>query len=206
VAELAEGWREFASRAWLWIVVAWASVYLLMVVAPLHVLGPVVADRDLRGARDWGLIAAAEGFGVVCGSALAVRLRFARPMFVAVVLGVGPGVFALSLALTLPVVAIAAIGLIAGATHGIFEVVWITALQQRVAPAALARVSAWDALGSFIFMPLGFALAGPAAEAVGTPDVLLVVAGFAVASSLVVAALPAVRGFRRLEEPRYNVA
>ena len=204
--ELREGWREFVSRSWLWVVVGWMSLFLLMVVAPLHVLGPVVADRHLGGAGDWGLIAAAEGLGVITGSAIAARLRFARPMFLAVVLGVGPGLFAIALAFTLPVLAIAAVGLVAGATHGIFEVVWITALQQRVTPAALARVSAYDALGSFLFMPIGFALAGPAAESFGTREVLLGVGAFAVVSSLFVAILPAVRGFRRLDDPSYNMA
>ena len=92
-----------------------------------------------------------------------------------------------------------------GATEGFFEVVWITALQERVTPTALAGVSSYDVLGSFLFLPLGFALAGPAADAFGLREVLFACAGFAVVSSAAVAALPSVRGFRRLEDPGYNV-
>lgn len=206
VAELREGWREFVSRTWLWVIVAFASIFLMVVIAPLMVLGPVVADRELGGADDWGLIAAAMGIGVILGSAAAARLRPSRPMFVAVVLCVGPGFFAIALGLTLPVLAIAAVGFIAGVTEGVFEVIWITALQQRVTPAVLARVSAYDSLGSFVFMPVGFVIAGPAAEAFGTREVLFAAAGFALVSSLLVATLPSVRGFRRLDDPGYNVA
>ena len=206
VAELREGWGEFASRAWLWVVVAWASVFLLLVVGPLHVLGPVVADRDLGGAADWGLIAASAGLGVIVGSIAAGRLRPARPMSLAVVLGSGSALLAVSLALALPVVAIAAAAFVEGVGHGMFEVIWVTALQQRVAPRALARVSAYDALGSFVFMPLGLAVAGPAAEAFGRDEVLFAIAACAVVSSVSVALLPAVRGFGRVEEPGYTVA
>ena len=198
VAELRDGWREFASRTWLWVIVAWSSVYIMAVDAPVMVLGPVVADRELGGADDWGLIAAAMGIGVIFGSAAAGRFRPARPMFVAVILSIGPGLFAVALGLTLPVIAIAAVAFVAGLTHGNLEVVWVTAIQQRVTPAALARVSAYDALGSFIFMPIGFAIAGPASDAYGVREVLFVAAGFALLSSVVVAMLPAIRGFRAL--------
>ena len=198
--ELREGWHEFASRTWLWVVVAWSSVFLMLVVGPLMVLGPVVADRELGGAASWGLIAASSGIGVIFGSMAAGRLRLARPMLVAVILSSTSALFAVSLGLALPVAVIAAAALVEGVGHGLFEVIWITALQQRVTGAALARVSSYDALGSFVFMPVGFAIAGPAADAFGLREVLVACAGFAVFSSVAVALLPSVRGFRRLEE------
>ena len=206
VSELREGWREFASRTWLWIVVVFASVFLMVAVAPLKVLGPLVADRELGGAADWGLIAAASGLGVVVGSVAAGRLRPSRPMFVAIILAALAALFAASLALALPTVVIAGAAFVEGVGHGMFEVIWITALQERVTPAALARVSAYHALGSFVFMPVGLALAGPAAGAFGREETLFGIAAFALVVSVLVAFLPAVRGFRRLEEPSYNVA
>ena len=102
----------------------------------------------------------------------------------------------MSLGLALSLAVIAAAAFVEGLGHGMFEVLWITALQQRVSGAALARVSSYDALGSFVFMPVGLAIAGPAAEAFGTPEVLFASAGFAVVSSVFVATLPAVRGVR----------
>jgi MFS family permease len=201
VADLREGWREFASRTWLWVVVAFAALFLMFVTAPLMVLGPVVADRELGGAADWGFIAAATGVGVILGSTAAARLRPERPILVGVlVISAGSAVFAVALGLPAATLAIAAAGFVAGVTEGIFEVIWITALQQRVAPAVLARVSSYDTVGSFVFLPVGLALAGPAAEALGTRAVLFTAAGFALASSALVAFLPSVRGLRRLEE------
>lgn len=205
--ELREGWDAFASRAWLWVIVAWSSLFLMLVFAPLMVLGPFVADRELGGAKSWGAIAAATGIGVILGSAAAARIRPSRPLSVGALVWAAPlAVFALSLGLTWPVVAIAAVGFVAGAGEGFFEVIWITTVQERIAPSTLARVTSYDALGSFLFLPLGFALAGPAADAVGLPELLLMCAAFAAVSSVVVAALPSVRGFRRLAKPGYTVA
>jgi MFS family permease len=206
LTELRQGWHEFVSRTWLWVVVAFFSVFLMVAVSPLKVLGPVVADRELGGAADWGLIAASSGVGVIVGSIAAGRLRPSRPMFVAVILAALSALFAVSLALALPVALIAGAAFIEGVGHGMFEVIWITALQQRVTPAALARVSAYDSVGSFVFMPIGLALAGPAANAFGLDEVLFGIALFALVVSVFVAFVPAVRGFRRFEEPGYNVA
>jgi MFS family permease len=201
VADLREGWREFVSCTWLWVVVAFAALFLMLVTAPLMVLGPVVADRELGGAADWGFIAAATGVGVIIGSTAAARLRPDRPILVGVLLiSAGSALFAVALGVPAATLAIGAAGFVAGLTEGVFEVIWITALQQRVAPAVLARVSSYDTVGSFVFLPVGLALAGPAAEALGTRAVLFAAAGFALTSSALVALLPSVRGLRRLEE------
>jgi len=152
------------------------------------VLGPVVVDLELGGAAEWGLNAAATGVGVIAGSASASRLRPGRPLLVSVLLfGIGNACFAVMLGLPAPVAVIAVVGCLSGAREGLIEVIWITVLQQRVTPTALARVSAYDTVGSFVFMPVGFALAGPAADAVGIRSVLFFAAVFALASGVLVA-------------------
>jgi MFS family permease len=197
VADLREGWREFTSRTWLWVVVAFFALFLLAVTAPLMVLGPVVADRELGGADDWGFIAAAIGVGVILGSTASGRIRPARPLSVGVLLfSAGTALYALMLGLPAPVLAIAAAGFVSGFCEGVLDVIWITTLQRRVPRAALARVSSYDTLGSFVFMPVGFALAGPAADALGTSTVLVGAAGLALASGVLVALVPSVRGLR----------
>src|SRR4051794_34421498 len=148
LAELREGWREFTARTWLWTTVAASSIYLLAVIAPMMVLGPVVAKRELGGARSWGVIAAAIGIGTLAGSVSAARFRPARPILTVAVLLAGPAATAVALAFVLPVPLIAVLGFAAGATEGFLEVVWITSLQERVTPGALSRVSAYDTLGS----------------------------------------------------------
>jgi MFS family permease len=199
LADLREGWDEFRSRTWLWASVTAFSFYLLAVISPLMVLGPVVADRELGGAGPWGAIAAAIGLGTLAGSVCAARVRPARPLFTVAVLLAGPAFTALALALVLPTPVIAVLGFAAGATEGFYEVVWITAMQERIPPTALSRVSSYDTVGSFVFMPVGFALAGPAAEAFGLRATLVGMAGCAVATAVVLATRPSVREVRRLE-------
>jgi MFS family permease len=191
--DLRAGWREFASRTWLWASVAVASLVLLSVVAPLMVLGPVVADRELGGAKAWGAIAAATGIGALTGSLVAARLRPRRPILAFAVLLTGDALLALALALTFPVPVIAVLGFVAGSMEGFAEVVWISALQRRIPPAALSRVSAYDTLGSFVFMPVGFAVAGPVADAVGLEAALAGIAVCAVVLPLTLVAVPGVR-------------
>jgi hypothetical protein len=50
----------------------------------------------------------------------------------------------------------------------IFGVLWDTTYQQEIPPDKLSRLSAYDAIGSWALMPLGFAVAGPVGAAVGT--------------------------------------
>jgi MFS family permease len=197
LTDLRAGWDEFRSRTWLWATVAGFSFYLLAVISPLMVLGPVVADRELGGAGAWGAIAAAIGLGALAGSVVAVRVKPARPIFTVCVLLAGPALTAIALALALPTPVIVVLGFAAGATEGFFEVVWLTALQERIPAAALSRVSSYDTLGSFVFMPVGFALAGPVADAAGLSTTLFGMAGCAVATALVLATMPAVRAVRR---------
>jgi MFS family permease len=58
--ELAEGWRDFRSRTWLWVVVGQFSLFHLIVFAPFLVLGAMVARDSLGGAGAWGAILAAR--------------------------------------------------------------------------------------------------------------------------------------------------
>ena len=57
-------------------------------------------------------------------------------------------------------VAPVAIAFFAGIGIEIFSINWVTALHEHIPPAVLSRVSSYDALGSFVFIPVGLALAG----------------------------------------------
>ena len=74
VRDLREGWTEFRSRTWLWVMVAEAAVFHLLIIAPLMVLGPSVAEHGLGGPAAWGAILAAFGVGQVVGGAVGLRL------------------------------------------------------------------------------------------------------------------------------------
>ncbi|MBY8851535.1 MFS transporter, partial [Saccharothrix sp. MB29] len=60
------------------------------------------------------------------------------------------------------------------------------ALQERVPGDRLSRVSSYDMLFSFMFMPLGYLLAGPVAERVGTAPTLVACSAVVVVATLAV--------------------
>jgi predicted MFS family arabinose efflux permease len=175
--ELAEGWSEFVSRTWLWTVVIAASVGNLVWVGGQAVLGPVVAKESLGGAAGWGGVVAGEGVGLLAGSILALRWRPARPLFTGVLLLSGTCVFLATLALPASLAVVIVAGAIAGFGLETFNVNWITTMHEQIPDDVLARVNSYDALGSFVFIPIGLTIAGPAADAIGVSGALWVAAG-----------------------------
>ncbi|WP_371477862.1 MFS transporter [Kitasatospora sp. NBC_00315] len=197
IHELREGWHEFASRRWLWVIVLQFSVLMACVSAVDAVYGPIVAEQRLGGARDWGLALAADGAGLVLAGLLMVRWRPRRILLVG-----NHGVFlfalpaaALAVAAPLPVLALAMF--LSGAGVTVFGVNWMVALQQEIPAATMSRVSAYDAFGSLALAPLGTALAGPAATALGLGGALWLCAALTVLLSIVVLAEPQVRRLGR---------
>jgi hypothetical protein len=61
---------------------------------------------------------------------------------------------------------------------------------------AISPVSAYDWLGSLLFMPLGFALAGPVSNVIGIDSTLWAAAGLLLAANAAIIAVPSVRGLR----------
>ena len=62
---------------------------------------------------------------------------------------------------------------IAGAGIALFDVWWLTALAERIPPDKLSRVTSYDWMVSLSLMPLGYLLAGPLGDALGSQEVLL---------------------------------
>jgi MFS family permease len=194
--EIRDGWREFTAHRWLWTIVVQFALVMAAWNGGFLVVGPVVADRALGGAPAWGLVSGAFGAGLVAGGLLGLRLEVRRPMLVATLC-----VFSFALPLLLltgpaPVAARAAGAFLAGAGGQLFGVLWNTALHTHVAPSALSRVSAYDALGSFALAPLGEAAAGPLVESVGARATLWMGVGLI---WLPTAAVLGVREVRSLE-------
>ncbi|GLW10376.1 MFS transporter [Microtetraspora sp. NBRC 13810] len=189
-----EGWREFSSRTWLWVTTLHFTLFNLAVWAPFLVLGPVVAERDLGGARDWGLVMAVYGAGALAGGLALVGGRvLRRPLVVATAATFGWAVPSAALAAGAPFAVLLAAALVAGIGSAVCSALYATANQQHVPAEVLARVTSLTGMGAFALGPLGLAVAGPAAEAAGTGAVLGFGAVFQVVLGLSVLAVPAVR-------------
>jgi predicted MFS family arabinose efflux permease len=72
-----------------------------------------------------------------------------------------------------------------GFAVGIFVTAWETALQSHIRPDKMARVGAWDWLGTIGGMPIGYALTGPVVDAIGTGPTLVCAASASILLSLV---------------------
>jgi len=176
IHELKEGFREVRRHRWLWMTLINAFLFLMLYVAPVNVLGPLIAKDDLGGARSWGFIEAAFGLGMALGGITAASIRFRRPVFIAAVLLLVTCVTPLLLAAAAPVPVIASSFAVEGFAAGLFVAVWEGELQRQIPAEMLSRVSAWDWMGSLAGMPIGFVVGGVVAEAIGTDETLVGVA------------------------------
>lgn len=188
-----DGLAQVRSRPWIGAVLTAAAVYHVVVLPGVYVLGPVVAQEEFGGASTWALVIAAFGVGSLVGDLVSLRVRPRRPLTWAVVALLVAAGQPLAIALVPSAVAIAALEAVAGAAFAVFFVLWATTLQRRVPGAVLSRVSSYDHLVSTGLMPLGLALAGPLAGAVGMTTTLVGMTCLAVPVILAVLAAPAVR-------------
>jgi hypothetical protein len=164
---LREGWSEFWSHTWLWATVFQFTVVLAAWCGGFQVLGPEVAKAHLGGAEAWGLISAAEAIGLIVGGMVSLRWSPRRPILFVVVSGaaIAATPLALAMLLPLPAICVAAFGL--GVAVELMSVIWAVTMATKIPSDMLARVSAYDALGSSMGMPAGALVAGPIAALIG---------------------------------------
>jgi MFS family permease len=198
--ELREGWSAFVEQTWVWVLVVYVSFYFLITYAPFFVLGPYVAKHSMHGASSWAFVVTGEGVGSLLGGLAGLRFRSQQPMVTTGLLLMLSAVQNLILAYhpTTLLLTPAATG--AGFAFALGSVVWDTTLQRKVPPEKLARVASYGWMGAMVFLPAGYALAGPIATLIGLKAYLLLAAGWIVASTLFVIRLRAVREVR-FEEP-----
>lgn len=175
--ELRDGWSEFRSRTWLWVVVVVFGLLNAIHFGAIGVLGPLVSTRvPALGAGGWGLALSAEAVGTVAATVVMLRVSFRYPLRVGmiaiaaiavpiVMLGLSPSTWPLVFAM-----------FVAGSGTELFGVGWSTAMQEHIPEAVLSRVSSYDALGSFVAMPLGSLLFGLLADRFD-PEPVLIVSG-----------------------------
>ena len=192
-----EGWREFSSRTWVWASVTHFAFFHLLVLAPFWVLTPIVAEEELGGASAYATILTAMGIGAILGGLLALRVQPRRPLATAFVLILFEVPVYLALAAAAPVALIAGLAFASSIAFNFANTLWSTVLQANIPAYALSRVSSYDWLGSLVFLPVGYMLAGPAAEAFGVGETLVFAAAWSVASTLVVLSLEPIRDVRR---------
>jgi MFS family permease len=195
-SDLRDGWREFWSRQWLWVVVLQFSILVAGMEAFEGVLGPYVAKERLGGAAAWSMILAGESIGMLAGVFVAMRIRPKRPILLGVLLTfpLAAAPFLLGIGAPVPVVAFGAFA--GGMSIDIFAVLWDTTMQRSVPEEMLSRISSYDALGSLLCGPIGLIAAGPLLVSVGSSRALLISAAAVVVPTALALLAPGVRGMR----------
>jgi predicted MFS family arabinose efflux permease len=196
VRELRDGWRAFTEHTWVWLLTLWISLYFLITYAPFFVLGPVRAQESMGGPGAWALVVTGEGLGALAGGLTAVRVRPRRSLVVIGSLFTVTALQSVLLATGAPAGAVAAAAALAGFAFSFGSVVFETAVQERVEPGKLSRVSAYNWLGAMAFLPAGYALAGPVAAAIGLSTTLWIGAVWVVVTTAAVLLVRDVRTFR----------
>ena len=162
----------FVGTTWLWVVVLAFGFLNAIHMGAWFTLGPVVAKETI-GEQGWGLVLSADSAGLLLMTLILLRVRLPRPLLTGmigcsllglpiVILGVEPHLGVLIVAT-----------FIAGAGIEVFGMGWNLAMQENIEDDMLSRAYSYDALGSFVAMPIGQLVYGPLGEAFGFHDVLL---------------------------------
>ncbi|KQX70064.1 hypothetical protein ASD06_01465 [Angustibacter sp. Root456] len=172
LAQLREGWGEFVSRQWVWVVVLMAMAGNAAYTGGVVVLGPAVADASF-GRRGWGLALAVGTVGMVVGGLIALRWQPRYALRWGTALGLTWALPLLALGVSPSWAVVAATMFLAGFALEQFGIAWDVSLQQHVPPDRLARVYSYDAVGSFVAIPLGEVAVGPLASRLGLEPTLI---------------------------------
>ena len=170
--ELREGWSLFIGTTWLWVIVLAFGFLNMIHTGAWFTLGPAVAEETI-GKQGWGFVLSAESVGLLLMTVVLLRVRMKRPLLAGmlgcslmsiplVVLGVEPHLVILLITT-----------FVAGAGIEVFSIAWNVAMQENIDDHMLSRAYSYDALGSFVAMPVGQLLYGPLGEAFGYREVLL---------------------------------
>ena len=197
LADLREGAAEVFRHTWLWLLIGQASLYHLIYGGVQGVLGPIVV-KDTWSESAWGWALGALMTGFILGGLVSLRWRPRHGLYVGTLLLTLTAVFPLTMAFSDNLYVLLAGAALHGFGLEIFSVNWDLSIQQNVAEDKLARVYAFDMVGSFVARPLGLALTGPVSALTGMTQWLLLVSVIMGGSSLLATLLPSVRRLERV--------
>ncbi|WP_178946118.1 hypothetical protein [Kocuria sp. TGY1127_2] len=122
-------------------------------------------DEDHRstpaiGTLGWGVLVCAMGTGMLVAGAVLYRAKISRPLVIGLLGAASNAATPFALILDLYLLALTPLFAIGGIGVGVFTLCWMSALQTKIPPEQLGRISTFDALGSYGAIPIGTAAAG----------------------------------------------
>jgi hypothetical protein len=189
------GWREVRSRSWIVAGLGAMCAYHSIVLPAVYVLGPVTISDRLGGPGAWAAVVVSFGVGSILGDLVLLRVRPRHALRVGAIALIAASCQAAVYGSGLGLVGTCLLQCAAGVGVTMFFTLWEVSLQEHVPGEALSRVSSFDYLAATALMPVGTAVAGPVAAALGTQATLLGMSAVGVACAL---AFLSVRGVRDL--------
>ena len=200
--DLLHGWKIFLSFRWIVIIVGAFSFIVMCWAAAENVLGPLIALEHFNGAKSWSFVISAESAGLIVGSLIAIKVKPKYPMRFLMISSFTITFYIWSLAKPQSLLLIAFGAFLFGITLDLWGTLWSTAVQRKVPRDSLSRVSAFDAMGSMMFRPVGLAIAAPLSTLVGIENFLQILAAITVVAILVPLLDPQVRNMSYEDLPR----
>jgi MFS family permease len=200
-AQAVEGFRTVRRVGWIGGTILLFSLANLGMIAAERLALPRAAEDRYGQLGGYGTILVAMGVGAILAALVAAETspprRPGRTAYTAILL---PSLAMAALGLVKGIGAAAVLGLVFGFGQQLFELLWITGLQQHVPGRLLGRVCAADQFGSFMFLPASFAFGGIAVQSLDPEVVMVVAGGVGALLALVGLLVPALHEWRRLDE------
>jgi MFS family permease len=175
-ADLREGFEAVIRVPWIWISIMVFGFFNILHASPRAVALPFFIKDDLGAdVTLLGTLGSASSLGFVVGMLwLGQYRRLHHRGPIAYLSSMLLGVVLLLFGFKLPIPVLIGGVFVEGLCLAVFSLIWTHTLQEMVPGEKLGRVYSIDALGSFVLLPIGIALAGWATDVVGAPTVFLV--------------------------------
>jgi len=161
---------------WLWITIAIVALGNITSSGPLAIALPFLVKENHAAEIDiFGLARSMLSLGVVIGAVWLGRKKVIRRRgLTAYGAWLISGLLLFAFGLPIGTLGMAVAALIIGLTSGAFALIWTNTLQQLVPRDMLGRVSSIDYLGTFLLLPVGFAVVGWATDQLGAATVFMI--------------------------------
>lgn len=195
VSEMRQGFNVIMAVPWIWVTILIYGFVNMSEASPRAVAMPFLIKDDL--GADVGLLGifgSVFSVGFIVGAILLGQFkRLRRRGLMAYLTPLIQGILLLFFGFKFPIPVLIGSMFIYGITFSVFGLIWNNTLQEMVPHDMLGRVYSIDALGSFVFMPIGFALAGWATDLVGASTVFLIGGTATMVLALIGLSHPAIR-------------
>ncbi|MFN8413793.1 MAG: MFS transporter [Anaerolineales bacterium] len=176
LVDLREGWDAIITVPWIWVTIIIFGVLNIMEGSPRSVAMPFLIKDDLgANVSVMGWFGSAFSLGyILCAIWLGQYKRLRRRGLLGYLSVMLNGFLLLLFGFKFPIPVLIAAMFVYGFCFNVFGLVWNNTLQEMVPHEKLGRVYAIDSLGSWVLLPIGFALAGWGTDLFGAPTVFLI--------------------------------